>query len=189
MKHYTKLPIPKDSSWNRKTFKSKFLRVIHWRIKNFFEGVWNIIRWTPTIYKDKDWDDYYITKLLQKKIEHQRNYLVKANRHSNVAKSNFWMTVVLNLIERKHEEYYTMERYDYMVLNNEDIFGNLVSETLDNYIEKYPRAKQEVLKKYKDCSRLDDKETMSLYMGYIRQEKCDNLIYEILKRYSAEWWD
>ena len=99
------------------------------------------------------------------------------------------MTVVLNLIERKHEEYYGMERYDYIVLNDEDILGDLLSENLDEYIAKYPAAKRAALKKYAKNSRLDDKETLSLYMGYIRQEKCDNLIYEILKRHSAEWWD
>ena len=189
MKHYTKLPIPKDRAWDRKTFKNKFLRIVHWRIKNFFEGIWNIIRWAPTIYKDKDWDDYYITKLLQKKIEHQRKYLVKANRHTNVPRDNFWMTVVLNLIERKHEEYYAMERYDYMVLNDEDILGDLLSENLDEYILKYPSAKRAALKKYAKNPRLDDNETLSLYMGYVRQDKCDDLIYEILKRHSAKWWD
>lgn len=189
MKHYSKLPIPKDTAWDRKTYKSKLLRIIHWRIKNLFQGTWNIIRWAPTIYRDKDWDDYYITKLLQKKIEHQRKYLVKANRHTNVAKDNFWMTVVLNLIERKHEEYYGMERYDYIILNDDDILGDLLSENLDEYIAKYPAAKRAALKKYTKSSRLDDKETLSLYMGYIRQEKCDNLIYEILKRHSAQWWD
>ena len=189
MKQYTKLPIPKDTAWERKRIDNRLLRIIHWRIKNVFKGVWNIIRWAPTIYRDKDWDDYYITKLLQKKIEHQRKYLVKANRHTNVDRDNFWMTVVLNLIERKHEEYYGMERYDYIILNDDDILGDLLSENLDEYIAKYPAAKRAALKKYTKSSRLDDKETLSLYMGYIRQEKCDNLIYEILKRHSAEWWD
>jgi hypothetical protein len=99
------------------------------------------------------------------------------------------MTVVLNLIERKHADYYDMERYDYIVLNDEDILGDPLSETLDKYIVKYPGAKRAALKKYNENSRLDDKETISLYMGHIRQEKCDNLIYEILKRHSAEWWD
>ncbi len=188
MKQYTKLPIPKGTAWKYKRFNNRFLRIIHWRIKDFFDGIWNIIRWAPTIYKDKDWDDYYITKLLQKKIEHQRAYLVGANRHTNVDRDNFWMTVVLNLIERKHADYYDMERYDYIVLGK-DIFGDVESENLNEYIAKYPVAKRAALKKYREYSRLDDKETISLYMGHIRQQKCDDLIFEILKRHSAEWWD
>jgi hypothetical protein len=189
MKTYTKLPIPKGTASEYKRFNNRFLRIIHWRIKNFFHGIWNIIRWAPTIYKDEDWDDYYITKLLQKKIEHQRAYLVGANRHTNVDRDNYWMTVVLNLIERKHADYYDMERYDYIVLNDEDILGDPLSETLDQYIAKYPGAKRAALKKYANHSRMTDKETISLYMGHIRQQKCDDLIFEILKRHSAEWWD
>jgi hypothetical protein len=189
MKQYTKLPIPKGTAWDYKRFDHKLLRIVHWRIKNFFQGIWNIIRWMPTIYNDKDWDDYYITKLLQKKIEHQRAYLVGANRHTNVDRDNFWMTIVLNLIERKHEDYYDMERYNYIVLDDEDILGDPLSENLDEYITKYPGAKRAALKKYSSFKHLHDKETLSLYMAHIRQEKCENLIYEILKRRSSDWWD
>ena len=188
MIQYTKLPIPKGTAWEYKRFNNRLLRIIHWRIKEFFHGIWNIIRWAPTIYKDEDWDDYYITKLLQKKIEHQRAYLVGANRHTNIDRDNYWMTVVLNLIERKHADYYDMERYDYIKLGP-DIFGDIESENLDEYILKYPGAKRAALKKYNTFSRLDDKETLSMYIGHIRQQKCDDLIFEILKRHSAEWWD
>ena len=75
------------------------------------------------------------------------------------------------------------------MLNNEDILGDPLSETLDEYIAKYPGAKRAALKKYANHSRMTDKETISLYMGHIRQQKCDDLIFEILKRHSAEWWD
>ena len=189
MKQYTKLPIPKDTAWDRKGINHKLLRIIHWRVKNLFQSLWNIIRWMPTIYNDRDWDSYYITKLLQKKIEHQRSYLVKANRHLNVDRDNYWMTVVLNLIERSHSDYYDMERYQYIILNDEDILGDPLTENLDEYIAKYPGAKRAALKKYKDRSRLHDKETLSLYMAHVRQKKCDDLIFEILKKHSAEWWD
>jgi len=187
MKQYTKLPIPVDSAWDETRFK--WGRYVHWRIRYLFHGIRNIIRWMPTIYHDKDWDDYYITKILQKKIEFHRAYLVSENRHTNVVRDNYWMTIVLNLLERKHCEYYSMERYDYIVLNDEDILGDALSETLDEYITKYPAAKRAALKKYKDNKRLDDKEAISLYMSMIRQQKADDLIFEILKRHSAEWWD
>jgi hypothetical protein len=187
MKQYTKLPIPIDTAWDDTRFK--WGKYVHWRIRYFFTGVWNIIRWMPTIYHDKDWDDYYITKLLQKKLEFHRAHLVYANRHVNIDRDNFWMTIVLNLIERKHSDYYDLERYKYIVINDEDILGEPLSETLDEYIAKYPGAKRAALKKYKDHSHLEDKETISLYMGHLRQQKADDLIFEILKRHSAEWWD
>lgn len=187
MIQYTKLPIPKDTAWD--TARFKWGRYIHWRIRYLFQGVWNIIRWMPTIFHDRDWDDYYITKMLQKKLEFHRAHLVSENRHVNIDRDNYWITVVLNLLERKHMEYYQMERYDYMV-HGPELFDDLISDTLDEYIAKYGSAKRAAIKKYaKNNPRHNDKESISFYMCTIRQQKADDLIFEILKRHSAEWWD
>lgn len=37
----------------------------YYSIKN---GIWNIIRWFPVIWEDRDWDDYYIFALLYHKF-------------------------------------------------------------------------------------------------------------------------
>ena len=187
MKIYTKLPIPKDSAWDMKR-KPVWLRHINWRIKEFFRSFYNVIRWLPTIWKDRDWDDYFITKMLQKKIEFQRAYLVNANRHTNIDRDNFWMTVVLNLLERKHEDYYAMEKYRYVIMGYE-IFSEYESDTLEEYIKKYPSAERAVKKKYPSYSHFGDKDALSHFMCHYRQNKADELIFEILKRHSAEWWD
>jgi hypothetical protein len=99
MKKYTKLTLPVDSAWDRKTWRSY---TPSW-LKSFVDSTQNVIKWLPVIWKDRHWDDYYITKILQRKIELQRDYLVKANRHTDINRDNFWMTVVLNLIELEHE--------------------------------------------------------------------------------------
>jgi len=187
MKQYTKLPIPIDTAWDVPRYK--WQRYMHWRIKEFFRSIYSLIQWFPIIWKDRHWDDYFITKLLQKKIEFQRAYLVSANRHVNIDRDNYWMTVVLNLLERKHCDYYTMEKYEYIVMG-EDLFSEPESDTLDEYIAKYPSAKRLAIKKYaKNNKSLNNKDSISFYMSHIRQEKADDLIFEILKKHSAEWWD
>ena len=186
MKIYTKLPIPIDTAWDVPRYK--WQRYIHWRIRQFFISIHNLIVWLPTIWKDRHWDDYYITKILQKKIELQRAYLVSENRHVNIDRDNFWMTVVLNLLERKHAQYYQMEKYEYVVMGYE-IFSEYESDTLEEYIKKYPSAERAARKKYAKYPHFDDKDALAHFMCHIRQEKADNLIFEILKRYSADWWD
>ena len=186
MKQYTKLPIPADSAWDGP--KYRYQRYIHWRFKEFFRSIYSLIVWLPTIWKDRHWDDYYITKILQKKIELQRSYLVSANRHLNIDRDNFWMTVVLNLLERKHESYYETERFEYLTFGPE-LFDDLESENLNDYISKYPSAKRSAIKKYSKHRELTEKEVLSMFMAHERQKKCDDLIFEILKRHSHEWWD
>jgi len=196
MKTYTKLTVPKDSAWDKKTWR----RYVHWRIKEFIDGLINIIRWIPVIYKDRDWDDYYIMKLLQKKIEHQRDYIVKHNRHTRVDEDNFWMTVVLNLIEREHESFYSLEKYDYEKTNIEfvelatspgryEIKETVEIDNLDEYLVKYPASVCRVKKLHPDKDFSSRRSMLAHYVGTHNQERCRNLLFEILKRYSNRWWD
>jgi hypothetical protein len=180
---YTKLPLPKDTAWERKSWR----RFVHWRIRYVIDGVRNIIRWVPVLFHDRDWDDYFITKMLQKKIEHQRDHLVEHNRHLTVDKDNFWMTVVLNLIEAEHQDYYGCEHMDYY--ESEGFLSDILTvDNLDEYINKYPGTKRAVLKKYPNHD-FSDKMTLAFYMSGHRQKKCRDLIFEILKRKSINWWD
>lgn len=176
--------MPADSSWGKKTWRCYSP---HW-FTNIIDGVSNIIRWIPTIYKDKDWDDYYITKLLQVKIEHQREYLVKHNRHVNVDYDNFWMTVVLNLIEREHKEYYALEKYDYIEFNKEEPLSEYTSENLQDYINKYPGTYRRAIKSIPPTPDINT-DIISTFIGAYRQEKCRKLLFKILEQKSRGWWD
>jgi hypothetical protein len=195
MKVYKKLQVPNDSAWDRKTWRKH----IHWRIKYFIDGVTNIFKWMPTIYKDRNFDDFFILKILQKKIEFQRSYLINSNRHTNIPHDNYWMTVVLNLLEREIQNYYSLEMYDYLdqhidfelVEGSHDSYKMnriLIKENLDDYLNKYPSSIRKVMKKYKDID-LSHKETLALYVSKHNQEKCRNLLFEILKQKSECWWD
>lgn len=195
MKRYDKLILPEDSSWDRKTWRR---HTPIW-FNKFVDSVCNLIDWLPVIWKDRHWDDYYITKILQRKIELQRAYLVYHNRHTRVDEDNFWMTVVLNLIEREHEDFYSLEKYDYMDRELKFIDSTthpgmyemkkeIKSENLDAYLAKYPLVVRKVKKLYPDKD-FTNKDTLALYVGGYNQERNRNLIFEILKRYSARWWD
>ena len=109
MKNYEKLPIPNDSAWER---KSLWRKLPLW-LKTFLTGCNNLIKWSPTIWKQRDWDHSFILDILEKKIEFQRKELVSSNRHTRIETDNRDMTIVLNLIERVREEYYGVEYLDY----------------------------------------------------------------------------
>lgn len=195
MKTYTKLQLPKDSAWGRKTWR----RYVHWKLKYFIDGVSNIIRWIPTLYHDRDWDEYFILRMLQKKIEHQRAYLVKSNRHTRVDEDNFWMTVALNLIERELEEYYNLEHYDYMdvdikfvpCLDHKDRYemkSTTLHSNLEEYFRKYKAAVRRVLKASSSVE-FGDSEKLAHYVSRYNQERNRRLLFTILEKYSNRWWD
>ena len=192
MKNYKKLIVPNDSAWSRNTLFSK----LHWRIRYFLVGVKNIFRWIPTLYKDKDWDEWHIFTILQKKIEFQRKEIVHANRHVGVERDNRDMTIVLNLIERVKEGYYETEYLDYedSNFNFEPIEDNdelhrlkidILSEKYDEYLKKYPSSVREVLKTQPNVNRRD----LCYYVSQHNQEKAHNLLFKILKERMRWWWD
>jgi hypothetical protein len=191
MKKYSKLPIPKDSAWDKKTWR--YYAPI-W-FNQFIDSMSNLIDWLPTIWQDRHWDDYYITKILQRKIELQRHYLVTHNRHTAIDNDNFWMTILLNLIELEHESFYELEKYDYCEINHifsepdengaSTISSKLLKDNLDEYLSKYPST----VRKVKQLKPNLDKEGLALFVGIYNQQKCRNLIFEILKQKSDRWWD
>ena len=196
MKNYEKLVIPEDSSWNRKGLSSRIWRNLHWRIRYFIGGCKNIIRWMPTLYKDKDWGDWYIFTILQKKIEFQRKEIIYANRHTQVDRDNRDMTIVLNLIERVKEEYYWTEYHDYEeskfrfepVEGNESLTSleiDVLSERYDEFLKKYPSSVRKVLKEKPDLNKRD----LCYYVSKYNEKKSHDLLFRILKERMRWWWD
>ena len=195
MKTYTKLPLPQDSAWDRKTWR----KYTHWRIKYFIDGVSNIFRWIPTLFHDRDWDDAFTLKILQKKIEHQRAHLVASNRHTRVDEDNFWMTVTLNLIERELEEFYNLEQYDYMEMdfkfvpceNREGSYEmktKMKRDRLDEYFYKYKGAVTRIMRANRHVDFVG-KEKLALHVAKYNQERSRRLLFLILKEHSNRWWD
>lgn len=196
MKNYKKLTIPEDSVWNRKGVSAWIWRKLHWRIRYFLGGCKNIIRWVPTLYKDKDWDHWYIYNILQKKIEFQRKEIVYANRYMQVDYDNRDMTIVLNLIERVKECYYGTEYLDYSetkfrfepIEGDKELYTmeqDVISENYDDYLKKYPSSVRKVSKQNLDLN----KEDLCYYVAKHNEKKAHDLLHQILKERMSRWWD
>ena len=196
MKNYEKLIVPEDSAWGRKTLSARAWRILHWRIRLLLTGCKNIIRWSPTIFKDRDWDHWHIYNILQKKIEFQRQEIIYANRQTMVNLDNRDMTITLNLIERVKEDYYGIEYLDYFEskFTFEPIEGDIehysleqdvISENYDEYIKKYPSSVRKVLKEKPDL----DKKDLCFWIAIHNQEKAHDLLHKVLKEKMRGWWD
>ena len=192
MKNYEKLILPNDSAWDR---ESLWKKLPIW-FKEFITGCKNIIKWSPTIWKQRDWDDHFIFDILQKKIEFQRKEIVGANRHTRVEQDNRDMTIVLNLIERVKNEYYDIEYLDYQEsdmkwLDVEDrsdlkrLEFELITENFDEFLKKYPSSVRKVLKTNPNI----DKERLCRLVSNFNQEKAHNLLFKILNERIRYWWD
>jgi hypothetical protein len=191
MKIYKKLIIPEDSAWDRNPLWKK----LNWRIRNFIIGCKNIIKWSPTLFKDRDWDQYHIYTILQKKIEFQRKEIVYANRSTRVWQDNRDMTVILNLLQRVKDGYYESEHIDYYESNVEfvPVEGtnlkkmklDIISERYDEYLSKYKSSVRKVLKD----EGIIDKDVLCMLVAKHNQEKARKLLFNMLQEKIERWWD
>lgn len=192
MRRYSKLPLPSTSSWDKRTWR---YYAPSW-LRSFADGLQNLIDWIPAIWKDRHWDDYYITKILQRKIELQRAYLIRHNRHVDIDRDNYWMTVALNLIELEHESYYELEvmnyskdNFNFVEVPDNPQYSTLEIDTewedYDSYFKKYPSTYRRVLKEHGPEERRRTAHRVAEY----NQKKCRGLLFEILKQKSIAWWD
>lgn len=227
MKTYKQLPIPKKSPWDRKSYDpilwiyKRFGNPVHLDgmfdlyfipkefILKIYNYIRNVIRWSPTLYKDRDWDGDFIYEILKQKLIYQRKELVNSNRHTNVWMENRDITICLNLIERIQNDFYELEYHEYY----EDRFwfeptGELygdgqkmytmnsvnVTDNLSIYFDKYKLDTNRVTKEsYKnfDIQSTDykEKQRISMYVSSYRSQKAKNLLFKILAERIDWWWD
>lgn len=194
MKKYNLLPIPKDTAWERKTLRN-YLPI--W-LKQFTDGVKNLITYLPIIWYDRNYDFTYTLILLKKKIELQRKLLVSGNRHQGIETINYFTTVCLNLIERIEEDFYGTEYFDYHNSKHEfipaeghegysEMKTTILNERFDEYLNKYPLVVKQVLKERPDL--ISDKHNLCHWVGSHNQERCKNLLFKILSNHGESWWD
>lgn len=229
MKNYKKCIIPKKSAWDKKNYDPiKFLYNLKKeqpilleelffdpyfnlksKIKYFFIFLVKLIKWIPVLWRDRDYDDFYIFEILKVKILQQRNYLVKSNRHTNIAKDNFWMTVCLNLIERIQNSYYEIEYFDYFEqeLNfveekdGSDLYrmeSQITQDQLLRYINLYPSDRKKTInycikKLDRDFSNYeldqDIRHSLCIHMASFRHKKAINLLFLVISNKIEHWWD
>ena len=108
-------------------------------IRKFFIGISNIIKWIPVLYKDRDWDFYFVYVMLQKKLE----FTEKAIRNSSLQNSDFYgnkIRTAIRLIEIVREEKYleeVLKENDWDNIRKAIIKQDKAKKLLFNYLQHY----------------------------------------------------
>ena len=112
-------------------------------IRQFFIGVRNIIKWIPVLYKDRDWDFYFVYVMLQKKLE----FTEIAIRNSSLQNAEFYakkIRTAIRLIEIVRDEKYlddVLKEGDWdnirKAIAKQDKAKKLLFNYLQHYIEQW----------------------------------------------------
>ena len=166
--------------------------------KHFIYGIKNLWKWLPVVWKDRDWDDYFIWQLLIFKLKKQAKYIGDRDIHTRAKRDTQIMMTCVGLMEKVKEEYYQMEYMDYcedsfdFVDSDTPGYSELkitpISEKFDEYFAKRKTAYRHVMKNGGTFGT-EDKKRIAMSMGQYQHEKARKILFTLMERNIECWWD
>lgn len=178
---------------------------IGYRIRNFFRSIKNVIRWFPIIWKDKDWDDSYIFKILKFKLQNQAKYIGDRDWHESAKRDAEIMLLCTRLIDKLVNDDYGIEYFDYHETKfrfidipdkpgYKEMLFDEISEHYDDYFKKYPLIYKRVINgeqwiPLKDREEKEIKHLIAMNIAHINEKRVSKLLFKILEENIQKWWD
>lgn len=152
----------------------KTIRDIYWGI---IEGISNLIYWIPVVWKDRQFDEYFLFRIAQHKLDYMEKFFRSKDAHVADA-----LTVADNIHKATELLIYIMDNK-----SEEDGYAE--------YHEKYPLIETDDLDNLVEyLNRKRNEEEMNLFQECIKREEeiyssKMNELGELLKREIGNWWD
>ena len=156
-------------------------------IYNLKHGVRNLIRWFKVIWGDRDWDSYFIFKILHKKLLHIENFTRKYGNHVESERDADDIKVCRLLLER-----ILKDEYDEMTFkNHEKKWGELRISYGESDKEGYKtlNVSRTNIKTVEE-EKQESKESSRLYRHvHMLQRQDVKYLFKIMSKYILSWWD
>ena len=169
--------------------KKKISNIYH-NIKN---GIPNIFKWLPVIWRNRPWDHYFIYDVLHKQLSLMEEHIRKYGYHVHHKKDAKQIKIAILLIERIMKDEY----YENVFKNHDEKWGESHLNWKEMDEEEFGYKKDVVAlditrdnaitKEQKDQER---KEFRRLSLKVEEQRKQDiNILFEHIKKHIEGWWD
>ncbi len=152
-------------------------------IYNFKIGLQNLFIWFPVIWRDRDWDDSFMWKILNTKLRKMEQFFNRGDLMGVHSKKELKRLKEARILtDRIVADEYNIEQYDkirdkYQVKNYSKY---IPGEDHRRYcIEVNNGTEEEYRRELKRCLK---------HECYLRRQDIRRL-GEILERYSFRWWD
>ena len=111
----------------------------------WYRKIKNIIRWTPVLWNDKDWDYYDIFEVLKTKLKFQSEYFRKHGYHESSEYDAQRMKLCIRLIDKVQNESYINEilgldpddEMIFKAVNKHDKAKRILFKLLEQNIERW----------------------------------------------------
>lgn len=166
-------------------------------LESLWRSIKKFMKWTPVIWRDKDYDFTYFYSIMICKLETFSSYLKEKDRFESTPYKVNRIKTCIRLLKRAKKDYYNEEFMDLVSSNvdfiplpdNPDLFtmGMKFEGDLTPYLNKYPLVCKKLL--LKNPSLKENDLNLAIRVGYYNHERCRSLIFKILESDLETWWD
>ena len=175
--------------------KLKSTRLYYVVLYNFYDlknGIRNLIRWLPVIWKDRDWDYAYIEDLMLAKLDHMIKYYGSINRYVDQERDLDRMITTKKLLQAvRDESYLDLEpwlKQEISIDEKKRLQVRTVEDNLGEYYDLYPRIYTEVVLDLSNKNKELERERIAIHMAHRNHNRARDLAYKLIATYSPSWW-
>ena len=171
--------------WKEITYFVQRLFSFDW-IVNFYVGVRNIIRWIPILYKDRDWDYYYLLSVMRFKMCNINNYLKKHQSFEGVEVEIERIDRVVAALDRLIND-----QYDDQCL--ESVYKKYGERTM--YIKKIDDEHSQLdflyenVKTEQQAADYNREFKQALEQAEVMRKNDAKIVFRTIEKYGRNWWD
>ncbi len=161
------------------------------KITHFFKNIRNIIRWIPTLWKDREWDYGFMLELEYNKLKnmvhwYETNNYGHCTSGDTVVKQMKLAISLLDIILEKNEWWHINFPDDYKWFDENHRYNKLSDNcyvvdayvNINNWHRYLPWLKETRIK-----------ESPNFWKTQLRVEKAWRLYHMLRERYMRDWWD
>ena len=172
--------------------------------KDFIQGVKNLYKWFPTIWKDRDWNGHYIYEILRVKLENQAYCIGNEDRHVTSKRDAEIILLCSRLIQIQQEDLYETEYLDYYKEDHKFVptdetkkwytmEDTVIEDNLTEYFAKYPKTYHKVISGeinyFGRSPEEKDRKIIAMEIAEYNQVKSRKLLFKIMEEHIEGWWD
>jgi ribosomal protein S8 len=168
--------------------------------RRFVVGIKNNRKWFPIIWKDRDYDHYFILEILKFKLHNVADRIDNTNRFVDSVSQVRDIRICERLIQKLQDSYYIDEMHAYWEtkMRTEPIENSTkytlefddIRDDMHIYLSKYPNDVRRALKSryLKDRENPSNKQ-IGIAVSYLREQRAKTLLFKIMDRKIMSWWD
>ena len=175
-------------------FKWKFEIVKDFFLYDIKNGVSNLIKWFPIIWKDRDYDHRFILTLLAQKLKHQSKYIGDRDFHTTAKRDAEIMMTCVRLINKIEDGFYECEYLEYEKTKfwfeprdteSSYLKSRELSNNREDYFKKYPLVYGKMKEEYPN----DSESRIALKISTRNHIRARKLLFKIMEENIEKWWD